>query len=322
MSQFDQSTVRAGRGTMSPRAYVFTVFITSLVGLGAVAGLIFGSQKAGREASQDRVLLDYQLGKLSKPTASTIFVGDSSLGNAIDGDVWSKLSGESATNLALTGSYGYAGSYNMLRRSLRNGTPRNVIIMQAADMMGRKISEIGYDLTATGDGDEWFASYAASWRLSMNTDELELALRWLSEVLLHPTRLTAPPPASVELAHDYMRQGQPVHIPSDVRQLLYYPNLIQLEKKKYLRLLVQICRANNLNCIFVHGPLAAPLCDMSDPYFQKVAQVMHEERVRLVSVHPLCIPQSKLGDSRDHVKTEYKAEFTQKYFNELRPYLR
>lgn len=322
MPQFDQTTVRAGRGTISPRAYVLTAFIAAFAGLGAVAGLIFGSQYAGREASQDRVLLDYQLAKLSKPTASTIFIGDSSLGNSIDADVWSKLSGESAANLALTGSYGYAGSYNMLRRSLRNGTPRNVVIMQAADMMGRTVSEIGYDLTVGGEDHAWFSSYAASWRLSMNMDELDLALRWLGDVLLHPARLTAPPPASVELAHDYMQQGQPVHIPKNVKALLYYPNLIQLEKKKYLRLLMQICRANNLNCIYVHGPLAAPLCDMSDPYFQKVAEVMHDERVRLVSIHPLCIQQSKLGDSRDHVKTEYKAEFTQKYFNELRPYLR
>jgi hypothetical protein len=51
----------------------------------------------------------YQRDKLG--TARTIdiaFVGDSSLGNAINAELFSSLSGHNAVNLALTGSYGSA----------------------------------------------------------------------------------------------------------------------------------------------------------------------------------------------------------------------
>src|SRR5262249_16834400 len=68
-------------------------------------------------------LLRYQKQKLARSHAALVLVGDSSLGNAIDAELLSQLSGKPTINLALTGSHGFEGAYNMLRRAFRQGTP-------------------------------------------------------------------------------------------------------------------------------------------------------------------------------------------------------
>ena len=64
-----------------------------------------------------QILYNYQLKKLStEEDVDTIFIGDSSLGNSINADLFSAQGATKALNLALTGNYGYAGSYNMLKK--------------------------------------------------------------------------------------------------------------------------------------------------------------------------------------------------------------
>jgi len=73
-------------------------------------------------------LYQYQVGKISQADKfDTIFIGDSSLGNLIDAEYFSEETGQKAMNLALMGSYGYAGSYNMLKRAYaKNPDLKNV----------------------------------------------------------------------------------------------------------------------------------------------------------------------------------------------------
>ncbi len=66
-------------------------------------------------------LYDYQLKKLStQEDVDTIFIGDSSLGNAINADLISRQGSIKALNLALNGNYGYAGPYNMLKKNSKS----------------------------------------------------------------------------------------------------------------------------------------------------------------------------------------------------------
>jgi hypothetical protein len=122
------------------------LFAASLVVAGAWR-LIETQRKAPAISVPDRVLLAHQISKFEHPTATTLFLGDSSLGNAISAARWAELSGHSAANLALTGVYGYAGSYNFLRRALQRGRPDNVVIMHTADMPTRAVWDRAYELT-------------------------------------------------------------------------------------------------------------------------------------------------------------------------------
>src|SRR4051812_2425847 len=75
-------------------------------------------------------LYAYQMEKLKTAhDIDTVFLGDSSLGNAIDAKLWDQWTGKKSLNLALTSGYGYQGAYVMLENVLASGlTPKNAII--------------------------------------------------------------------------------------------------------------------------------------------------------------------------------------------------
>ena len=63
----------------------------------------------------------YQINKINFDTFSnvdTIFVGDSSGGNAIDSIYFDEISGLKSINLCLTGSWGLVGSLGIIKKSL------------------------------------------------------------------------------------------------------------------------------------------------------------------------------------------------------------
>ena len=67
-----------------------------------------------------------------------IFVGDSSLGNSINAELFSEKSGKKAENYALTGSLGFKASYNMMK-TVHDYNPnlKTVVIVQTIDMFTR-----------------------------------------------------------------------------------------------------------------------------------------------------------------------------------------
>ena len=63
-------------------------------------------------------LINHQIKKNSiNPKIETIFLGDSSLGNSINADYFSKLSKSNSLNLALSGNDSFAGSFALLENS-------------------------------------------------------------------------------------------------------------------------------------------------------------------------------------------------------------
>src|SRR5262249_7256386 len=131
------------RGVM--KAYTVTLLASVMVVL-VTMGLAFALARVlGYEARPDTTLLDERLAQIGhgRPPR-VVFVGDSSLGNAIDAQEWERLGGGPAVNLGLTADLGYEATYNMMKRALAGwgGSPR-VVIMQTAEMMRRPISPSG-----------------------------------------------------------------------------------------------------------------------------------------------------------------------------------
>lgn len=277
--------------------------------LALLLALITGSSALGRVALPYQALYQHQTAKLDAPVAGTLFVGDSSLGNAIDAALWSELGSATSANLALTGSYGFAGSLNMLRRSLRAGRPRRVVIMHTADMLMRPSSDSGY-LMAADDSDLGLRQrLGLRWRRTMNVDEALGAADWAWRTVLRGGR----PPAQRQLPieNDYVRQGRPIVVSRSVAG--FSPDAIDHAGLGYLAEIGDLCRREGLDCLFAFGPLAEPICGRSDAYFRAAAAEIERAGLPLLAARPVCLAAHEVGDSNDHVRPSEKARFTRLY---------
>lgn len=294
----------------SPIAFLRAFFITLAVILVSSAAIIQGTTALGRPSLPYEKIYRYQIAKLSTPNVSQLFIGDSSLGNSVNAELWSALAEEKTLNLALTGSFGYEGSYWMLRRALTAGMkPKIVYLMQTSDMMTRKPVES--DLLAEISEATGPAALAAWWRKRMNVQELNSALSWIMKSLSGERNTRQ----EFNVVNDYMQQGAKLDarkIPADIRK-----SDIVSEKAYYLSLFASLCKANGIDCVYVHGPLAEPTCRSSMQYFQAINRVIESTGLKLAQALPQCIPYDYLGDAVDHVSPSKKDEFTRSLFIDL-----
>jgi hypothetical protein len=301
----------------TPRNYLLIVFTVLGALLFAAWLLVTGTFWLGRPHLPYWKLYQYQTGKLAHDTAETIFVGDSSLGNAIDAELWTLLSGQRSLNLALTGNYGFAGSYNFIRRAMKQSKLRNVIVMNTPTIMTIRFAENAF--SATRDRAEVGATERLQQYLkdTFNFTELNDAGNWLRR------RLTGRSQASevneLIIENDYGKQGPPTlnRLPPG----FFSKSKIKSENVKYLQKIGELCGQERLNCLYVHGPIEKGGCEESKEYFDAVAALIATTKVRLVSDMPMCMATDEIGDSDSHVNPRYKSDFTRRYFERVSPYL-
>jgi hypothetical protein len=299
-------------GTLEARRYVSVALFSALLLLGAAGLLALGTLAMGRPPLPYQALFDFQAAKLEGPPADTIFVGDSTLGHAIDAGLWSELSGRRSVNLALTGYYGYEGGFNFIWRSRARLRPRNVILMYSPDMMTRPVAEEAFEATLA-PADSTFAQLVERRvRRVLNFSELSDAARWLWR------ERTGRPAALHAIERDYMTQGRQGVQPRERLSV----QQINPAKTKYLRLIGRLCERERLNCLYLHGPLASPTCERSKEYFDAVARLVASSNVRQVATSPLCLRPEALGDADDHVRPDLKSAATRHYYELVRRYLR
>jgi hypothetical protein len=247
----------------------------------------------------------------------TVFVGDSSLGNAIDAREFSALSGAPSLNLALTRAYGYAGSWEMLRRVLRVARPRNVVIMHSIDTLKRDSDQMMY--VAISDDATLQVSLAD--RLHAAADYLQLiyGAETLKREFLHAWHGDR---KARDWADDYVPQGARLSVTPEVVQKNILQPGYNPEKLRFLRQLATLCAAERLNCIYVHGPLLANLCPDSQAYFAEASKAIREAGMHLLADAPECVPETAIGDLPEHLSVASKVSYTQKYYRQLKPELK
>ncbi|MER8950729.1 hypothetical protein [Mesorhizobium sp. M0959] len=264
-------------------------------------------------------LLAYQFGKLDRSAGfDTAFVGDSSLGNAIDTDTFDRLTGRRSVNLALVGLYGYAGSYNMIRRALdQEPGLRTVVIIQAADMMARTNDLRGYVLSTPRVLDPdlpevlWWPVARAWARELLDWHTLKTAVR---APLL---RLLSRPVKYIVIENDYVKQTLsrapfgPILRAEDV-----VPGNLD-----FLQRIADLCRARGLTCVYAHGPLPAQLLDGSHGFFQSADQLIESTGLQLAAPEPVPLADDQIGDTQNHTASTYKAAITVTYAAMLRPFI-
>jgi hypothetical protein len=254
-------------------------------------------------------LYKYQTQKIkSNQTFSNLFIGDSSLGNAIDSNEFSILSSQSTVNCALTGLYGYAGSYNILK-TVHQFHPelKNVIIMQALDMQTRKVSMEGYVRTINSISD--FTELEIE-------DKIDFLNKYMSYVRSLPFKFKVNQESII--SKDYIKQVGNFN-PNRV-QHPYSKSDINPNKNKFLTKLKDYCSKHKLNLIYVHGPIFEDKLELSKEYIDSTNKLISSSGIKLIdSVIP--IKRSQLGNTIDHINPKYKKDFTRAYFELVENYL-
>lgn len=299
----------------SAGAYL-AAFAAVVLALSAAAALLSWTSLRGMVAGPLEVeLFRRQIGKLdAAPALDTVFLGDSSLGNAIDAGVWRDLAGRPTLNLALTGAYGYAGTRNMLRHVLQRGRPRTVIVMQTLDMMTREPSELGDLYTSLGLDDAGLG-LGGFFRVYLNLTTVRTALAgWAGRLMGAEEDGLAP-------GADYVPQGARLDPATLDRLAAEEPievEAIRPEAAADLRAIAALCRANGVACVYVHGPTYAAYCRTAGDYLKRVDAIIEAAGLPVPGSTPLCMKPADVGNTLDHVRPGRKAAFTRLHHEVLR----
>ncbi|HUP93812.1 MAG TPA: hypothetical protein VM164_02810 [Burkholderiales bacterium] len=276
-----------------------------------VGGLCAWGYLTGTLAATFSDLYEHQIAKVrALDTIDTVFVGDSSLGNAIDARHWEQLSGRPAVNLSLSGAYGYAGSLNMLRRVLRKARPRAVFIFQTIDMFTRPIEHEAYLRSAVSLRPLLEVPPGVTLKVYVNLDTALAVLR----------RLAFPAEAgkNIDYARDVARQS-PTAASVEERYRGRHLRLqdVRPEKLNYLRRLAALCTQERLDCTYVHGPLVESTCRGSADYLDEVNRLIDSTGLPRAKQTPVCLLYADVGDTEDHVRPERRRYYTERYFERL-----
>lgn len=304
--------------SISSSRYLLALIAGTLFLLCVCAAFVAAARTLGRESYAYEALLAFQFNKLQRIVGpvETVFVGDSSLGNAIDAAEWSRLSGHRALNLALTAGYGLRGSLHMIQRSVQAARPKNVVIMQSPAIFGIGPGIEGLPETVEPGP---IAAIHRFWQVTMSRQNIGQSIGWLRRWLLWHLRLGLPPQFQAQnIDGDYVRQTDRRLV---VKGTVLDSSRIVGSSEAALRDIHDLCRAEHLNCIFAYGPVVQPICDESRQYLQKSEEIVAASRIANGTRNPICIPLEDMGDSWDHVAPTKKAEYTGKYFELLRPML-
>ncbi len=306
------------------RRYLFA-FAAFLLLLCMIGSFIIAMRYWNYWESDGYGLVRYQRAKLSQlHRVDTVFIGDSTLGNAIEVSEFDRLTGSHSVKLALTGLYGYAGTLHFAERVFdRAPHIKRMVIMQSPDMMLRGTEYDGAFFTLYQRWPaylpwhmQWGLLQTASSRLTeyaMVTDTAR-RFRWRLTAGRGWPRWTSP--------IDYIQQGPAI----TVSPLTLNAGGINPDKFVFLNRLGQLCAAKGVDCVYVHGPLSQNILELSGDYFDKGNQAIRSSGLTLPCPLPLAMQPEQNGDAYDHMhpsmrlaSTAYYADILTAYWNGTPP---
>lgn len=288
------------------------LFLAALVGLATLTAIGYG---LGLVDASNRNLFDYQVEKIDRADrVDIVFVGDSSLGNAIDADLFGRLAGARTLNLALSGTYGLGASYNMIRRSFERHHPRLVVVMQSLKTMKRPEAAAGYFFTT--DNPRW------SDLSPIELAKVYLSYRAASETLSQIRRngLTRMATAIVgDYVPQHLRGADRLNPDAEAAAEPLLPGMISREQLHFVQRIGAFCRAEGVTCLYASGPIYEGYCTQSVAYRAALEEAVRAAGLAVVEGTPICMPLDQVGDAVDHVKPAFKDEYTRRYFAAIAP---
>ena len=277
---------------------------------------------SGQRAGNSALLENRKEKLLAYRDVETIVLGDSSAGHMVDEEILARVTGTRTANLTLSGGFGYAGSFNMLRKALARFAPRNVLIVHTPDMPLRSPSYLGYYRSRPDADDGGFGMWrrlGLEWQAAMNFTNLRGAVRYVL------AGGGAGSGAEDIIVNDYVRQGPPVGAEAILRmaQSTDWKSAVPDRRNLvFLDELAQLCARRGLNCIYVHSVLPAEVCPAFEGFGPRSRAAIADLGLVAVPEGPICAETAHLGDSYDHIAPPFKAEYAERFAAQVAPYLR
>jgi len=252
----------------------------------------------------------YQINKLNQyhSEIDTIFIGDSSLGNAINARFFNSLSGMNSVNLALSGLYGYAGSYNMLKKAVKRNHIKNVVLVQTLDMISRPVSYIGYLYSMNTFSDFYELKLDEKIDLLETSINTLFSINNLKRILLYFFFQNV---KNYTIDNDYIKQTKMMKINNTTPKKSIRVNE---EKKIFLTKIVHFCKQFKINLLYLHGP---HLNNIDKRSIKEINQNIQSTGIELIKKINYLAP-NQIGDNTDHVHPEYKNLLTESYYTDLK----
>ncbi len=263
-------------------------------------------------------LTNYQLSKIENTSHVDIaVVGDSSAGNAIDANLLGETLNKKAISLALTGSFGYGGSYIMAKKAIQKGA-KEILIVHTVDMPTRPtyldhragvfLIRSFSDLLNLTEGIHHVLG------LYLSKDIVATAIKqtfkyFFSSVDENENKQIDPS------EYDYIKQHGKINTKNiDIK---INSSLINENKLYYLNKLADYCNKKGIKCSYAHGPIHNSFCKNNTAYLSNINTLIRNTGINLLSSTPYCMKDSEIGDSEDHILPKYKAKSTNYYINLL-----
>ena len=304
------------------KKYIVTLLFTTLLTTTLTASAVFYSKFIKKDASYYGILEEYQFSKIAKQgDADTIFVGDSSLGNAINTEEFDAIAGTRSLNLALTGIYGYSGTYNMIKRALRTNPIRNIFIIQTLDIMKRAVDYRAFLLTT-----EDLYDNNIPFDLQINIAKsfwIELFDKKAALSAITPHFLKKKENQKHAIVNDYHPQDIPLPLryPTDQFDDVTINPRINSDQTTFLNLIGELCRQQKITCVYSFGPILNKIYSNSSQMVKNSTAKIASAGIPLAQDTPYLLDFSELGDSTDHVIPSRKNNVTRYYADILKQYI-
>jgi hypothetical protein len=286
--------------------------------LGGLATISIASYRYGLIDVASRFIYDYQVAKIEDADEmNLVFVGDSSLGSAINADLFSELAGSPSASLALTGTYGVGASFNMIRQANDQHDVRTAVVMQGLNTMTRPYVVAGYFFTTT--------DLKLSELSPVEIAKLYLNYRTAKETLQQVMRhgfLREPP--EMEGGYTKQRARRPDHRAGPDDEVVnnpLLPGMVASPEIEFIERIAEYCESESIRCVYAHGPIYDGYCKAAAPYIESLNQAITGAGLEVVEGTPPCVPLDELGDQVDHVAPPMRESYTRWYYERLRPYL-
>ena len=263
-------------------------------------------------------LTNYQLSKIDDTDYVDIaIVGDSSAGNAIDASLLGKTLNKKAISLALTGSFGYGGSYIMAKKAIQKGA-KEILVVHTVDMPTRPtyldhragvflIRSFSDLLNLTEDIHHVLGLY-------LSKDIVATAIKQTFKYFLSNVDDTENK-RSDPSKYDYIKQREKIN--AENIDIKISSSLINKDKLFYLNKLVNYCNEQKVKCFYAHGPIHHSFCKNNSDYLSKINTLISNTGINLLSEKPYCMDNNEVGDSEDHILPQYKNRSTGYYVSLL-----
>lgn len=302
------------------RRYLRVFGIGSIVLLGLLASICAASYRFGLIDIATRWVYDYQRAKVATANEiNIVFVGDSSLGNAIDANLFGELMEMPTANLALSGTHGVGASFNMIRLVAEHHDLKIAVVMQALKTMTRSDTVAGY----------FFTTDRLEWRemSPIEIAKLYLNYRTAKETFQQVWRrgFQREPPLMTD---DYLAQsGSTERILREVdeldREIEDDPLLLGMVSPAEIDFIIRIanyCESEGIRCVYAHGPIYDRYCETAAPYIQSLNKAITQAGLDVVAGTPRCMPSHEVGNTLDHAAPWEKTAYTRWYHQRLLPY--